>query len=212
MWNYWLLVILGVFMQHAAILCSLSFREDVPSSRPKPNCWVHLHVLQGEAHRLAAGPHSLGQSLQSWERCSTFCFMFTEQISNKKNGECESHHSVPSFLKRNTASGRSPAYAYGSDPPSFNMWDSILLLLERSKSSQWVSRPHSCLFSATVEATSWVDIFVSHLSASCRTRTSWSRCSTRCTSTPRLRSPLQWRYRALIAQKKILCLDPLCSL
>lgn len=145
----------------ASKVCSLSFRENVPSSRPKPNCWVHLHVLQGEAHRLAAGPHSLGQSLQSWERCGTFCFVFTEQISDKRRGECESHHSIPSFLKRNTASGRSPAYACGSDPPSFNMWDSILLSLERSKSSQWVSRPHSCLFSATVESTSWVDIFFS---------------------------------------------------
>lgn len=52
---------------------SLSCRENVPGSRPKPNCWVHIHVLQGEAHRLAAGPHSLGQSLQSWERCGTRC-------------------------------------------------------------------------------------------------------------------------------------------
>lgn len=44
-------------------------RKNVSGSRPKSNCGVHIHVLQGKAHWLAAGPHPLGQSLQSWKRC-----------------------------------------------------------------------------------------------------------------------------------------------
>lgn len=84
------------------------------------------------------------------------------------------------------------------------MWDFILLLLERSKNSQWVSHPHSCLFAATVEASSCVDMLASPLSVSCRTRTSWSHCSTRCTSTPQLRFPPQWRYHARVPKKYII--------
>lgn len=48
----------------------VSYRKNVPGSRLEPYCWVHFYVLQREAHRLAAGPYSLGQSLQSWKRCS----------------------------------------------------------------------------------------------------------------------------------------------
>lgn len=52
--------------------CSLSYRENVPGSRPKPHSWVYIHVLQRETHRLASGPHPLGQSLQPWERCCKY--------------------------------------------------------------------------------------------------------------------------------------------
>lgn len=51
----------------------LSCRKNVPGSRSKPDRRVHFYVLQGEAHWLAAGPHSLGESLQSRERCGMRC-------------------------------------------------------------------------------------------------------------------------------------------
>lgn len=101
----------------------------------------------------------------------------------------------PPFLlfPRNTASDRNPAYVCGSDLPYFNMLDSILLLLERSKNSQWVSRPHSNLFATAIESSSHVEMSVCF----CRTKTSWSHCSTRCMSIPQLRFPLQWRYSSI---------------
>lgn len=106
------------------------------------------------------------------------------------------------LLKRNTASGRSPACVCGSDPPCFSMWDSILLSLERSKNSQWVSQPHSHLFAETLEATSCIEMLSSSLCVSRRTKTSWSHYSTRCTSTPQLRFQLQWRYRGNVSKKR----------
>lgn len=51
---------------------SCACREDVQVTGPQLDCRVHSHVLQGQAHRLAPGPHPLGQSLQPRERCSKY--------------------------------------------------------------------------------------------------------------------------------------------
>lgn len=63
--NMWLMMLL-LLNQGLIHFC---YRKNVSSSRFKSNCGVHIHVLQRKAHWLAAGPHSLGQSLQSWKRC-----------------------------------------------------------------------------------------------------------------------------------------------
>lgn len=47
-------------------LC-LSDREDVQVFGPVAHRGVHAHVLQRQTHRLAAGPHHVGQGVQPRE-------------------------------------------------------------------------------------------------------------------------------------------------
>lgn len=42
-------------------------RKDVQVSGPVAHCGVHVDVLQRQTHRLAAGPHHVGQSVQPGE-------------------------------------------------------------------------------------------------------------------------------------------------
>lgn len=110
---------------------SVFCRKNVSGSRPKPNCGVHIHVLQRKAHWLAAGPHPLGQSLQSWKRCG----MRFDHSGAWLDSKCAL--TFFSFC-RNTVSVRSLASAYDSGPPCFNMWDFIHPWLGRSKNWLWV--------------------------------------------------------------------------
>lgn len=168
----------------------VSYRKNVPGSRLEPYCWVHFYVLQRETHRLAAGPYSVGQSLQSWKRCgmhSTSTTCMNERNSLAKIGltivllqpppqkHCERQKSSLRVRFR----------------PS--LFQHVGLHSSLAGKIQKLTVSHRCLFSTAVEMSSCVETLVSSL---CRTRTSWSPFCTRCMLTHLLRSPLQWRYHS----------------
>lgn len=115
----WLMILL---LQHQLIIHFFCFfcRKNVSGSRPKPNSGVHIHVLQRKAHWLAARPHSLGQSLQSWKRCGmhhdrysiwlhsksvSACFLFLS-AETLRASEVQPPHKIQAFL----VSTRGPSF------------------------------------------------------------------------------------------------------
>lgn len=80
----WLMILLLQHQYFIHFFC----RKNVSGSGPKPNCGVHIHVLQRKAHWLAARPHSLGQSLQSWKRCGMHLDCYSIWLHSKSVSAC----------------------------------------------------------------------------------------------------------------------------